>query len=86
MTSTKRLGREPIEYLRFAMAIIFALSALIPNVDSMIVPFLLIYCFSFLIEFGPNTTAFVYPAKVLPVRDRTTRHGIAVATGKVAAS
>ena len=36
-------------------------------------------------EFGPNTTTFVYPAEIFPVRVRTTCHGIAAAAGKIGA-
>jgi MFS transporter, PHS family, inorganic phosphate transporter len=34
---------------------------------------------------GPNTTTFVYPAEIFPVRVRTTSHGIASASGKISA-
>jgi MFS transporter, PHS family, inorganic phosphate transporter len=34
----------------------------------------------------PNSTAFVYPAELLPVEARTTGHGIASAAGKVGGS
>jgi hypothetical protein len=51
-----------------------------------VAPFLILlgatYFFS---EFGPNTTRFVYPAGILPVRVRTTSHGITAASGKVGA-
>jgi PHS family inorganic phosphate transporter-like MFS transporter len=33
----------------------------------------------------PNTTTFVYPAEIFPVRVRTTCHGIAAAAGKIGA-
>ena len=39
----------------------------------------------FFAEFGPNTTTFVYPAEIFPVRVRTTSHGIAAAAGKIGA-
>ena len=39
----------------------------------------------FFAEFGPNTTTFVYPAEIFPVRVRTTSHGIAAASGKLGA-
>ena len=39
----------------------------------------------FFAEFGPNTTTFVYPAEIFPVRVRTTCHGIAAASGKAGA-
>jgi MFS transporter, PHS family, inorganic phosphate transporter len=34
---------------------------------------------------GANTTTFVYPAEIFPVRVRTTSHGIAAAAGKAGA-
>lgn len=37
----------------------------------------------FFTEFGPNTTTFVYPSEIFPVRVRTTAHGIAAAMGKL---
>jgi nitrate/nitrite transporter NarK len=50
----------------------------------MVVPFLIIYGFSFFFtEFGPNATTFVYPSEIFPVRVRTTGHGIAAAVGKL---
>ena len=36
-------------------------------------------------SFGPNSTTFVYPAEICPVRVRTSSHGIAAASGKVGA-
>jgi PHS family inorganic phosphate transporter-like MFS transporter len=39
----------------------------------------------FFSEFGPNTTTFVYPAEIFPVRVRTTSHGTAAAAGKIGA-
>lgn len=38
--------------------------------------------FSFLIDFGPNTTTFAVPAEVFPTMRRTTGHGISAAGGK----
>jgi MFS family permease len=80
-----RLGRKTIQNLGFAMmAIAFALLALIPNIEKMVMPFLIIYGFSFFFtEFGPNATTFVYPSEIFPVRVRTTAHGVAAATGKL---
>ena len=47
-------------------------------------PFLIIYGVSyFFTEFGPNSTTFVYPAEIFPVKARTTGHGIAAAAGKL---
>jgi PHS family inorganic phosphate transporter-like MFS transporter len=80
-----RLGRKPIQVLGFAMmALSFAAIALIPGIEKLIVPFLLIYGISyFFTEFGPNATTFVYPAELFPVAGRTTGHGIAAAAGKL---
>ncbi len=80
-----RLGRKTIQCLGFAMmAVTFALLALIPNIEKMVIPFLCIYGLSFFFtEFGPNATTFVYPSEIFPVRVRTTGHGIAAAMGKL---
>ncbi len=80
-----RMGRKPIQILGFAMmAGSFLAMALIPGVEKLIFPFLVIYGISyFFTEFGPNATTFVYPAEIFPVETRTTGHGIAAATGKV---
>ncbi|HEY3990358.1 MAG TPA: MFS transporter [Acidobacteriaceae bacterium] len=80
-----RLGRKTIQVLGFGMmAVTFALLALVPNLQKMAVPFLIIYGFSFFFtEFGPNATTFVYPSEIFPVRVRTTGHGIAAAMGKL---
>ncbi len=75
-----RIGRKTIQILGFAMmALSFAAIALIPGIEKLIYPFLIIYGISyFFTEFGPNATTFVYPAELFPVEGRTTGHGIAV--------
>ena len=80
-----RLGRKTIQVLGFGMmAVTFSLLALIPNLQKMVIPFLIIYGFSFFFtEFGPNATTFVYPSEIFPVRVRTTGHGITAAMGKL---
>jgi len=80
-----RVGRKAIQILGFAMmAISFTAMALIPGIEKLIYPFLVIYGISyFFTEFGPNATTFVYPAELFPVETRTTGHGIASATGKI---
>lgn len=80
-----RLGRKTIQTLGFAiMTITFALLALIPHIEKMVLPFVLIYGISFFFtEFGPNATTFIYPSEIFPVRVRTTAHGIAAALGKL---
>jgi len=66
------------------MAVSFGVMALIPGIEHLVLPFLIIYGISyFFTEFGPNSTTFVYPAEVFPVDVRTTGHGIAAATGKI---
>jgi MFS transporter, PHS family, inorganic phosphate transporter len=79
-----KLGRKTIQILGFAMmAITFGLLAVIPNIQHMVYPFLIIYGLSFFFtEFGPNATTFVYPSEIFPARVRTTAHGIAAAMGK----
>jgi MFS transporter, PHS family, inorganic phosphate transporter len=80
-----RLGRKTIQVVGFAMmALTFAVLAFIPHLEKMAIPFLIIYGLGFFFtEFGPNSTTFVYPSEVFPVRVRTTGHGIAAAMGKV---
>ena len=80
-----RIGRKTIQVLGFAMmALSFAAMGLIPGIEKLIYPFLIIYGISyFFTEFGPNATTFVYPAEIFPVAARTTGHGIASATGKL---
>jgi MFS transporter, PHS family, inorganic phosphate transporter len=82
-----RLGRKPIQVIGFAMMTLsFAAMALIPGIDKLVVPFLIIYGLSyFFTEFGPNATTFVYPAELFPVETRTTGYGIAAASGKIGA-
>lgn len=68
------------------MAAAFAGLWLIPGATSTVLPFLLLFGATyFFSEFGPNTTTFVYPAEIFPVRVRTTCHGIAAAAGKIGA-
>ena len=80
-----RLGRKSIQIIGFAMmAATFAAMALIPGIDQLVVPFVIIYGISyFFTEFGPNTTTFVYPAELFPAETRTTGHGVASAAGKL---
>jgi MFS family permease len=80
-----RIGRKTIQILGFAvMALTFGLLALVPNIQHMVYPFLIIYGLSyFFTEFGPNATTFIYPSEIFPVKVRTTGHGIAAAMGKL---
>jgi nitrate/nitrite transporter NarK len=80
-----KLGRKTIQVFGFVMmTIAFATMALVPNLQKMVTPFVIIYGISFFFtEFGPNATTFVYPSEIFPVRVRTTGHGIAAAMGKL---
>ena len=80
-----RLGRKSIQIVGFAMmAATFAAIALIPGIERLVVPFLIVYGISyFFTEFGPNSTTFVYPAELFPVEARTTGLGIAAGAGKI---
>jgi len=80
-----RMGRKPIQIMGFAMmAVSFAAIALIPGIEKLVLPLLIVYGLSyFFTEFGPNATTFVYPAEIFPVASRTTAHGVASATGKI---
>jgi MFS family permease len=80
-----RIGRKPIQLLGFfMMGASFLAMALIPGIEKLLYPLLIIYGISyFFTEFGPNATTFVYPAELFPVEGRTTGHGIASAAGKI---
>jgi MFS transporter, PHS family, inorganic phosphate transporter len=82
-----KIGRKLLQSVGFAvMAVAFACLWLIPGATTTLLPFLLLFGATyFFAEFGPNTTTFVYPAEIFPVRVRTTSHGIAAAAGKIGA-
>jgi MFS family permease len=81
------IGRRFMQAMGFAViAAAFAGLWLIPGATTHVLPFLLLFGLTyFFAEFGPNTTTFVYPAEIFPVRVRTTSHGIAAAAGKIGA-
>ena len=83
-----RWGRKRIQLIGFAiMALTFAGIAVIGDATAVLVPFVALYGLNyFFTEFGPNTTTFIYPAEIFPVRVRTTSHGIAATIGKVGAA
>jgi MFS transporter, PHS family, inorganic phosphate transporter len=82
-----RIGRKLLQAVGFAvMAAAFLGLWLVPGATTTLLPFLLLFGATyFFAEFGPNTTTFVYPAEIFPVRVRTTAHGIAAAAGKIGA-
>jgi MFS transporter, PHS family, inorganic phosphate transporter len=81
------IGRRLMQGFGFAMmAAAFLCLWLVPGATSTVLPFMLLFGATYLFaEFGPNTTTFVYPAEIFPVRVRTTSHGIAAGTGKLGA-
>jgi PHS family inorganic phosphate transporter-like MFS transporter len=81
------IGRRFMQAMGFiVMAAAYGSIFLIPAVTTAPILFLLIYGVSyFFVEFGPNTTTFVYPAEVFPVNVRATANGISAAAGKTGA-
>ncbi len=89
-----RVGRKLLQIGGFlGMAAIYSymgyLLAVTGGVITRAIPAFLglgIYSLSFfMIDAGPNTTTFVIPSEVFPVRYRTTGHGISAAMGKLGA-
>lgn len=82
-----RMGRKAIQCMGFGvMALSYALIALVPALSSLTMPFLALYGVGYLFtEWGPNTTTFVYPAEIFPIRVRSSAHGIAAGLGKIGA-
>jgi len=91
-----KLGRKFIQSMGFiVMAIIYGIVSFSmittgPKVIGFSIPTTLAYimfglAFMF-INFGPNTTTFVIPSEVYPVRFRSTGHGISAASGKLGAA
>ncbi|BFH72762.1 MFS transporter [Sulfurisphaera javensis] len=91
-----KLGRKIIQLQGFVMmALIYGIVASLAitagtKITGFVIPSIMafaIYSLSyFFIDFGPNTTTFVVPAEVYPVRYRTTGHGISAASGKLGAA
>jgi MFS family permease len=81
------IGRRRMQFGGFIMiTLAFFGLWLVPGATTTVVPFLLLFGATyFFAEFGPNTTTFVYPAEIFPVRVRTSSHGIAAASGKIGA-
>jgi PHS family inorganic phosphate transporter-like MFS transporter len=88
MYGMDKWGRKTIQMLGFGlMALTFAGIALLGDAKSLLIPFVILYGLNyFFTEFGPNTTTFIYPAEIFPIRVRTTSHGIAATIGKVGAA
>ncbi|MGO8886283.1 MAG: MFS transporter [Streptosporangiaceae bacterium] len=82
-----KIGRKLLQSIGFGvMALAFLGLWLISGATTTVLPFLLLFGATyFFAEFGPNTTTFVYPSEIFPVRVRTTSYGIAAASGKIGA-
>ncbi len=82
-----RIGHRRLQWIGFiGMGTAFLLIGVIPNVTTMLAPFLILFCISyFFAEFGPNTTTFVLSAEVYPTRARSTGHGISAGIAKIGA-
>lgn len=84
-----RIGRKTIQTVGFAMmSILFGILALRPGLAAVayLETFLIIYGLSyFFVEFGPNTTTFIYPPEVFPVSVRGLGSGLSAAGGKIGA-
>ncbi len=83
-----RLGRKFIQIMGFGvMTLAYGLLWLVPGIAGQTTEFLLIYAISyFFIEFGPNSTTFVFPAEVFPVTVRGLGFGISASVGKLGAA
>lgn len=87
VTKIDRIGHKRLQLIGFVvMGISFLGMAMIPDVTSMILPFLILYGISyFFAEFGPNTTTFILSAELFPVSVRTTGHGFSAGIAKIGA-
>jgi PHS family inorganic phosphate transporter-like MFS transporter len=91
-----KAGRRTLQVLGFsAMGILyFLVSSFIIAKGTKITGFVLpveimfaLYSLTFFfIDMGPNTTTFIVPAELYPVKFRTTGHGISAAAGKTGAA
>jgi PHS family inorganic phosphate transporter-like MFS transporter len=82
-----RIGHRQLQLIGFAvMTAAFLVLGLVHSLTAHVAPFLGIFGLSYLfIEFGPNSTTFVLPSELFPVRARTTGHGISAGLGKLGA-
>jgi MFS family permease len=82
-----RIGHRKLQLIGFAvMTAAFLVLGVVHSLTAHVAPFLGIFGLSYLfIEFGPNSTTFVLPSELFPVRARTTGHGISAGLGKLGA-
>lgn len=81
------VGRKRIQWVGFlVMAAAYTLLFAVPGIMKIPFLFLVIYAISyFFIEFGPNTTTFVFPSEVFPTEIRGFGHGLSASGGKLGA-
>ncbi len=82
-----KIGHRRLQWIGFLfMGLAFGIIGLVPGLTKDILPFLVIFGFSyFFAEFGPNTTTFVLAAEVYPTSVRATGHGMSAGVAKVGA-
>ena len=84
-----KLGRKFIQILGFlGMAVCYLIISLTSFGGYELIPamFILVFGLSYVfVEFGPNTTTFVYPSEVFPTPIRGFGDGISAGTGKAGA-
>ncbi len=82
-----RIGHKRLQLIGFAcMGLAFLLIGVIPNLTSLVLPFLILFGVSyFFAEFGPNTTTFVLAGEIYPTSARSTGHGISAGIAKFGA-
>jgi MFS family permease len=82
-----RIGHRRLQLIGFGvMTGAFLVLGLVHASTAHVAPFLAIFGVSYLfVEFGPNSTTFVLPSELFPVRARTTGHGISAGLGKLGA-
>lgn len=85
-----RLGRKPLQLIGFAIVTAIYIPMALYYMKFISVNSYLLYAFFGLsftaLNLGPNTTTFILPAEVYPVRYRSTGHGISAAAGKAGAA
>lgn len=87
LSKMDKIGHKKLQLIGFTcMGLAFAIIGLVPNMTTMVLPFLIVFGASyFFAEFGPNTTTFVMAAEVYPTSMRSTAHGISAGIAKIGA-
>jgi len=82
-----RIGHKRLQLIGFlGMGVAFLLIGVIPNLTTLVLPFLLLFGVSyFFSEFGPNETTFVLAGEVYPTSARSTGHGLSAGIAKFGA-